>query len=81
MTGGLTGGGRMAKYQCIQWLLSMTACADVNIVMQDLTETTYLTSDQHEKMNPRLYREGETMTTCLFLGSFSNEVPLYPMSV
>ena len=46
--GGLTRGRGMSQSQCLIWLISMPACADVNNAMQNLTGVMYHTSDQHK---------------------------------
>ena len=42
----------MSESQRLIWLLSMPACADVNIAKQNLTGVMYHTSDQHKERNP-----------------------------
>jgi len=46
--GGLTRGRDMSESQRLNWLLSMSACTDVNTAMQNLTGVMYHTSDQHK---------------------------------
>ena len=46
-TGGLTRGRGMTETQRLVWLLSMKACSEVNLAMQDLTTVNYMTSEQH----------------------------------
>lgn len=48
--GGLTRGRGMSETQRLVWLLSMPACAQVNIAMQTLTGVQYQTSEQHKDM-------------------------------
>ena len=50
-TGGLTRGRSMGEMQRASWLLSMPACAEMNVAMQDLTEINYKTSEQHKEMS------------------------------
>ena len=38
ITGGLTRGSGMDESQRASWLLSMPACAEINVAMKDLTE-------------------------------------------
>ena len=47
--GGLTRGRGMAEAQRAQWILSMPACAEMNSAMNDITETGYVTSEQHKE--------------------------------
>ena len=47
-TGGLTRGRGMTETQRLVWLLSSTACAEVNMAMQEFTSVTYMTSEQHK---------------------------------
>ena len=47
--GGLTDGRGMGESQRTQWLLSMPACAELNIAMQELTGVSNCTSDQHKE--------------------------------
>ena len=39
----------MNKTQCMTWIMSMPACADLNETMQYLTEVKYTTSEQHKE--------------------------------
>ena len=47
-TGGLTRGRGMGEAQRARWLLAMPACADINSALQELTYTTFVTSEQHK---------------------------------
>ena len=38
----------MGEIQRNKWLLDMPACADINSAMQELTDTTFVTSEQHK---------------------------------
>ena len=50
-TRGLTRGRGMDESQWASWLLSMPACADINVAMQNLTEIGFSTSEQHKEMS------------------------------
>ena len=47
-TDGLTRGSEMTESQRLVWLLLTAACAQVSFAMQELTEVSYATSDQHK---------------------------------
>ena len=56
--GGLTRGRGMNDLQRAIWLLSTPAVAEVNRAMQEFTEVTYATSDQHKEVsNSRIERD------------------------
>ena len=56
--GGLTQGKRMNDLQRAIWLLFTSAVAEVNRAMQEFTEVTYATSDQHKEVsNSRIERD------------------------
>ena len=46
--GGLTRRRGMTEQQCLTWLLSKPACADVNCIMQGLTGANYNTGEQNK---------------------------------
>ena len=47
-TGGLTRESGMTESQRLVWLLSTPVCAQVNCAMEELTEVSYTTSNQHK---------------------------------
>ena len=47
-TEGLTRGRGMSEAQRTLWLLSMSACAEMNLAMQVFSATNYATSEQHQ---------------------------------
>ena len=47
-SGGLTRGRGMSETQRLIWLLSMPATAEINEAMQDFTEVTFSSSEQHK---------------------------------
>ena len=49
-SGGLTRRRGMTEQQCLTWLLSKPACADVNCAMQGLTGVSYNTEEQKTKI-------------------------------
>ena len=49
-TGGLTRGSGMTERQRLTWLLSMPACAETNLAMQELTGIKYNSSEQNKDM-------------------------------
>ena len=56
--GGLTRGRGMTELQRATWLLSMPSCAEVNSAMQEVTGTSFTTSEQHkESMPARIERD------------------------
>lgn len=46
--GGLTQGRGMTKSQRVLWLFSRPTCCEINEAVQELTDTTYVTSEQHK---------------------------------
>ncbi len=46
----LTRGRGMTEKQCVQWLLSMPACTEVNRAMQELTDVKYSTGEQNKEI-------------------------------
>ena len=50
-TGGITRGSGITESQCLVWLLSTSACVQVNCAMQELTEVSYTTSAQHKDVS------------------------------
>ena len=49
-SGGLTRGRGMTEDQRLVWLLSMTACVEINQAMQELSEVNYNTGEQNKDM-------------------------------
>ena len=49
-SGGLTKGQGMTEQQRVTWLLAITACAEVNNAMQELTGVNYNTGEQNKDM-------------------------------
>lgn len=49
--GGLTRGKGMTETQRLLWVLSMTACTNINDDMQKFTGVLYETSDQHKDLS------------------------------
>ena len=59
-TGGLTRGRGMGEAQRTRWLLAMPACADINSAVQELTDTMFVTSEQHkDATNARQARDNK----------------------
>lgn len=57
-SGGLTRGRGMTESQRVTWLLSMPSCAEVNSAMQEVTGTSFTTSEQHkESSQARIERD------------------------
>lgn len=73
-TGGLTRGRGMSEAQRAQWLLSMPACAEVNIAMQEFMETTYATSEQHKESTDARQKKDE-VDSLLILGLLQERNP------
>lgn len=46
-SGGLTRGRGMSEIQRLTWVMAMSACAEINLSMQNLTGSSFHTSDQH----------------------------------
>lgn len=64
--GGLTRGRGMGDSQRTQWLLSMPACADMNVGMQTLTGNEFTSSEQHkEASEARQQRDDKDMRLVL----------------
>ena len=56
--GGLTRGSGMSEHQRTVWALSFTVSSLYNLIMQDLTERSYVTSEQHKELSAsRLKRD------------------------
>ncbi|KAL8575824.1 hypothetical protein ACOMHN_014829 [Nucella lapillus] len=49
--GGLTRGTGMGEDERLVWLLCMLTCAEVNAAMQDVSDTSFTTSQQHIQHN------------------------------
>ena len=62
-TGGLTRERGMGEKQRTRWLLAMPACAEVNDMMQELTNERFNTSEQHKYMSEvrRVKDQNDTM--------------------
>ena len=76
-TGGLTRGRGMGEAQRTRWLLAMPACADINSAMQELTDTTFITSEQHkDASNARQTRDNKDSVT--LLGFLQDRNPFSP---
>ena len=64
--GGLTRGRGMTDAQRSIWLMSIPACSQMSIVLQDLCGVTYSTSDQHQEMTKsRQERDRKDISTLL----------------
>ena len=48
-SGGLTGVRGMEEIQRLIWIMSKSACSEVNDGIQKLTSVSYTTSDQHKE--------------------------------
>ena len=80
-SGGLTRGRGMTEQQRLMWLLSMPACADVNLAMQELTGVNYNTGEQNKNMSKaRQARDWkDTLAVVQYLqerNPFSNDLSL-----
>ena len=68
-TGGMTRGKGMSECQRAQWLLSMPACAAMNVAMQSFCGTDYHTSLQHKETGKsridRDYKDSQTFLSFL----------------
>ena len=51
MTSGLTRGRGMTDKQCLTWVMSMPACAEVNKIMQDVTGINHNTGEQNKDIS------------------------------
>lgn len=71
--GGLTRGKGFSETQRLLWVLSMPACAEINISMQQFTNVKYSTSEQHkEATDARVARDAkDTKKVLLFLSQRS----------
>ncbi|GFR73663.1 hypothetical protein ElyMa_003872900 [Elysia marginata] len=58
-TEGLTRGRGMLESQRSTWLLSMTACVDINEAMQSFTGFLFTTSEQHKDMTAAIQKKHE----------------------
>ena len=61
-TAGLTRGRGMTESQRTRWLLSMPPCAEVNSVVQELTDNYFTTSEQHKDMTRSRQMRDKDMT-------------------
>ena len=67
----------MGEAQITRWLLAMPACADINSAMQELTETTFVTSEQHkDASNARQARDNKD--SIALLGFLQDRNPFSP---
>jgi hypothetical protein len=73
-TGGLTRGRGMSEVQCLVWLLSMLACAEVNQDMQDLSGVNYTISDQHKDC-AKARQDRDLQDTCKVLHFLEDSNP------
>ena len=56
--GGLTRGSEMSEHQWTVWAMSSTVSSHYNLAMQDLTEISYVKSEQHKELSAsRLKRD------------------------
>ena len=74
--GGLTRGRGMSEPQRLVWLLSMPACAQINLFMQTLTGLRYETSDQHKDVC-KSRKQRDTEDTLKLLAAFKQWNPLH----
>lgn len=70
-TGGMTRGRGMNEVQRLVWLLSASSCSQVNLAMQELTSSTFITSEQHKDMSQTRQKKdmADTMKLLTFLTS------------
>ena len=61
----------MSEMQWLLWLLSRTACADVNDAIQEVTSVKYMTSEQHKDLSKTRTERGlkDTRATLKVPGS------------
>ena len=60
--GGLTRGRGMTESQRTIWLLSVPACADISQAMEEFSNTTYVSSEQHkDSTKARISRDNNDM--------------------
>ena len=68
-SGGLTRGKGMTENQCLTWVMAMPACANVNHVMQQLTQVQFNSGEQNKDMSKarqdRDYKDTQTVISCL----------------
>ena len=64
----------MTETQRLVWLLSLIACADVNMAMQEFTSVTYMTSEQHKYISEA--RQTKDMTD-----TQDHHIPLHKKSI
>ena len=75
--GGLTRGRGMGEAQMTRWLLAMPACPDTKSVMQELTYTIFVTSEQHkDASNARQARDNKDSVA--LLGFLQDRNPFSP---
>ena len=72
-TGGLTRGRGFSETQSLLWVLSMSACAEINSSMLQLTNVKYNTCEQHrETTYARVARDAnDTQEVLLYLSQRS----------
>ena len=66
-SGGLTIGRGMTEQQRLKWLLAMSACAEVNRAMQELSGAKYSTKEQNKETGKSRQRRDMTDTHTLLL--------------
>ena len=62
----------MTETQRLVWLFSTTACAEVNMDMQELTSVKYMTSEQHKDLSEA--RQTKDMTDSQELITFLSTI-------
>ena len=84
-TGGLTRGRGLTEQQRLTWVMAMPACAEVNKMMQDVTEVNYNTGEQNKDMSvTRQDRDWKDTNTILrYLSDrnpFTSDIGLHSIS-
>ena len=75
-TGGLTRGSDMDELQWASWLLSMPACEEINAAMQNLTEISFSTSEQHKEMSLSRLKRDRKKTLKQYFPTYRTEILL-----
>ena len=64
----------MTEQQCVIWLLSRPACAEVKKAMQEFTEVKYNTGEQNNDMT-RARQDHDWRDTCKLLNYLQKRSP------
>ena len=71
---GLPRGRGMTEIQRLIWLMSMPACAEINLAIQELNSVNFTTSEQHKDLS-KSRQDRDTKDTALGVSYFEDRNP------